>query len=64
MKTIYDKIAHKKIPVVDLVSMEKKIIETLNFSLTSSTFFDLAMTRIVRRLNESGAYSRDLLKEV
>lgn len=26
MKTIYDKIAHKKIPIAELVDMEKKIV--------------------------------------
>ena len=31
MKTIYDKIAHKKIPIAELVDMEKKIVEALNF---------------------------------
>lgn len=64
MKTIFDKIAHKKIPIVDLVNMEKKIVETLDFCLTSSTFFDLAMTRICRHLCAIGAYDPELLREM
>lgn len=48
IKTIYDKIAHKKIPVADLVNMEKNIISALDFKLVSSTAFDLAVTRLSR----------------
>ena len=62
MKTIYDKIAHKKIPIVDLVSMEQKILETLGFKLNSSTFYDLAMTRLARHLDRTESYSPELLK--
>ena len=64
MKTIFDKIAHKKIPVSELVNMEKKIVETLNFCLTSSTFFDLAMTRIVKQLCRTDTYSAELVKDI
>lgn len=64
IKTIFDKIAHKKIPISDLVAMEKKIVEALDFCLTSSTFFDLAMTRIVKELSHRGEYSTDLIKDM
>ena len=64
IKTIFDKIAHKKIPISDLVAMEKKIVEALNFCLTSSTFFDLAMTRIAKQLYNRGEYSTDLMKDM
>ena len=53
IKTVYDKIAHRKIAMADLVEMEKKILEALNFSLNSSTFFDLAMLRVAKHLSRS-----------
>ena len=31
IKTVFEKIAHKKIPMAELVEMERKIVETLNF---------------------------------
>ena len=31
IKTVFEKIAHKKIPMAELVEMERKIVEALNF---------------------------------
>ena len=64
MKTVYEKIAHKKIPVSDLVNMEQEIIEALNFKLTSNTFYDLAITRIAKDFSASESFSQDLMREI
>lgn len=47
VKTVYDKIAHKKIPMQEIINMEAKITKTLDFQLTTSTAFDLACLKIV-----------------
>lgn len=64
MKTVFDKIAHKKIPMTELVDMEKKIVEALDFSVISSTFYDLAVTKIVIELSKRGTYASELAKKM
>ena len=51
LKTVYEKIAHKKIPMEDLVEMEERITKNLDFKLNSWTFFDLAMLKITHYFN-------------
>jgi hypothetical protein len=50
LKTVYDKIAHKKIPMEDLLEMEQKILSTLDFSLLSQTFYEECISRITLHL--------------
>lgn len=64
MKTVYEKIAHKKISVAELSEMENKIAQELDFCLVSSTVYDLAMTKIARHLTEIDSYSDSLMKEI
>lgn len=63
-KTVYEKIAHKKIPVSELIEMERKICEALNFSLTTATFFDLACSKLAMALTTSKSYSSSKIKEM
>ena len=63
-KTVYQKIAHKKITIPELVAMEQKISETLNFNLVTSTFFDSACAKIVMALTSSKCYSSLKMKEI
>ena len=64
MKTVYDKIAHKKISIVELVEMENKIVSALDFNLVSASFYDLTVTKIARHLTETDSYSDSFMGEV
>ncbi len=46
IKTVYEKIGHRKLAIDDLVGMEEKIIKQLDYKLNSWTFFDLAMLKL------------------
>lgn len=46
IKTVYEKIAHKKLPLAELVQTEERIMRMLDYKLNSWTFFDLAMLKI------------------
>ena len=56
IKTVYDKIAHKKIPMSELINMEAKILQVLGFELTTFTVYDLACLMIVEYLSKHGLY--------
>lgn len=46
IKTIYEKIVHKKIDRKELVDMEHKIAAKLDFQLNTWTFYDIAVMKI------------------
>lgn len=46
IKTAYEKIGHKKLPLQELISIEQNIMEQLDYKLNSWTVFDIAMLRI------------------
>jgi hypothetical protein len=46
IKTVYDKIVHKKIEKRDLVEMEARMAEKLGFTLNIWSFYDLAMLKL------------------
>jgi hypothetical protein len=46
IKTVFEKIGHRKLPMEDLVSMEEQIMKKLDYRLNSWTFFDLAMLKL------------------
>jgi len=46
IKTVYDKIVHKKIEKKDLIQMEAKMIEKLGFKLNIWSFYDLALLKL------------------
>jgi hypothetical protein len=64
MKTVFDKIAHKKISTYELIEMEQRIVEALNFEIVTATFYDLAITKIARHLTDTDSYSESLMKEI
>ncbi len=50
IKTIYEKIVHKKISKETLMEMEKTMFDTLNHKVNSWTFFDLALLKIADQI--------------
>jgi hypothetical protein len=46
IKTAYEKIGHRKLPLQELISIEHGIMEQLGYKLNSWTLFDIAMLRI------------------
>ena len=46
IKTVYDKIVHKKIEKKDLVDMEARMTDKLGFTLNIWSFYDLAMLKL------------------
>jgi hypothetical protein len=46
IKTVYEKIGHRKLPIEDLVALEENIMRKLEYKLNSWTFFDLAMLKL------------------
>ena len=51
--------------MTDLIEMERKICEVLEFGLTTGTFFDLACTKIAVALTKTKSeYSTSKMKEM
>lgn len=46
IKTVYDKIVHKKIEKKDLVEMEARMADKLGFTLNIWSFYDLAVLKL------------------
>lgn len=46
IKTVYEKIAHRKLGLEELVQTEERIMRILEYKLNSWTFFDVAMLRL------------------
>lgn len=46
IKTVYDKIVHKKIEKREIVDTEARISEKLGFVLNAWTFYDLALLKL------------------
>jgi hypothetical protein len=46
IKTVYEKIVHKKIDKRDIVEMEARFAEKLGFVLNSWSFYDLALLKL------------------
>lgn len=48
LRTAFERIAHKKIPMAELVEMEAKIMSALNFNLNSWSFFDFITLKLTQ----------------
>lgn len=46
IKTVYDKIVHKKIDKKELVEMEARMSEKLGFTLNVWSFYELALLKL------------------
>jgi len=46
IKTVFEKIAHRKLSLNDLLATEARITEKLDYRLNSSTFFDFACIKL------------------
>lgn len=46
IKTAFEKIGHRKLPLQELITIQQNIMEQLNYKLNSWTVFDIAMLRI------------------
>lgn len=56
VKTVFDKIAHRKIPMSELIGMEAKISQVLGFELTTFTVYDLACLKLIDYLIKEDLY--------
>ncbi len=61
IKTIYEKIVHKKITKETLMEMEKTMFDTFNHKVNSWTFFDLALLKIADQI---GGESNEIRNKV
>lgn len=43
LQVVYDKIAHKKLPVEQIKEKEAEILETINFELIGATPYEITM---------------------
>lgn len=48
LKTIYEKIGHKKLPKEDLVETEARIMKKLDYNPACWTFYDFAMLKLTQ----------------
>ena len=53
IKTVYEKIVHKKIDRKDLIEMENRMISKLDYKLDSWTFYDLALLKLHSQQNKN-----------
>lgn len=63
IRTIYEKIAHKKLPMEELIDTESKIMKALDYKLNTWSFFDLVMLKISLFANQTEG-DRKFLKEL
>lgn len=64
MKTVFEKISHKKFSVSELVDMELKIINVLDYKLNSWTFFDLITLKLSQYAFQEESTKRPVLGEL
>mmetsp|Transcript_19074 Transcript_19074/g.2595 ORF Transcript_19074/g.2595 Transcript_19074/m.2595 type:complete len:102 (+) Transcript_19074:51-356(+) len=48
LKVVYDKIAHKKLPIDDIKNKEAEILEVLNFEIIGATPYELTIHTLVK----------------
>ena len=63
IRTVFEKIAHKKLPLEELIETEGRIMKVLDYKLNTWSFFDLAMLKISLFANQSEG-ERKYLKEI
>lgn len=63
IRTVYEKIAHKKLPLEELIETEGRIMKVLEYKLNTWSFFDLAMLKITIFANQTEG-ERKFLKEI
>lgn len=63
IRTVYEKIAHKKLPLEELIETEGRIMKVLEYKLNTWSFFDLAMLKITIFANQTEE-ERKFLKEI
>ena len=47
IKTVFERIGHRKFSIQDLTKMEAKIASTLNYQLQPSSFYDTAIEKLM-----------------
>lgn len=63
IKTVFEKIAHRKLSIDELLETEDKIMKSLDYKVNTWSFFDLAMLKIAiftNRIEEE----RQTLKQI
>ena len=63
IRTVFEKIAHKKLALEELIETEGRIMKVLDYKLNTWSFFDLAMLKISLFANQSEG-ERKYLKEI
>lgn len=64
IKTIFEKIVHKKISKESLLEMEHKMFDTLNHKVNSWTFFDLALLKLSHQFGHDNIELKTKVEEV
>lgn len=64
IKTIYEKIVHKKISKEALIETEKKMFDTLDHRVNCWTFFDLALLKVSDQFSHDNVELKNNVEEV
>jgi hypothetical protein len=64
IKTVYEKIVHKKIDRTQLVEMEARIADKLDFILNAWTFYDLALFKLHQHSNSKNEESLKQIEDL
>lgn len=64
LRTVFERIAHKKIPTDELLETEFRIMQVLDFKLNSWSFFDLVTLKLTQYVHEETKPSRQVLGEL
>jgi hypothetical protein len=62
LKTVFEKIGHRKLPLEELIDTEARMLATLDYRLNCWTFFDLACLKLTQL--PSRKLSRPVLGEI
>ncbi len=52
IKTVFEKIAHKKVPQSEIVKMEERILNNLDFTIKCWTIYDEVMLILNKKVHE------------
>jgi hypothetical protein len=64
IKTIYEKIVHKKISKEALIEMERKMFDSLDHQVNCWTFFDLALLKVADQFSHDNVELKNKVEEV
>ena len=56
IKTVFEKIGHKKLPMQELLSTEEKILSSLDYKLNFWSFYDVITMKFAEYSNKATNY--------